>query len=99
MIALAQSQGLAAAQRATSAAAVRKATQDVSAGIDQLQREENDLLVKRRSADETWANGLIIAIYHPVGDRRPACWPGFVCASVRRRVARARHAEALDRST
>jgi signal transduction histidine kinase len=96
LIALARSQGLAAAQHATSVEAVRKATLQVSVGIDQLQREENELLVKRRSADETWANGLIIAfITLFVTVVSVLAW---LCLRVRSEMrSRARHAEALDR--
>jgi len=96
LIALAQSQGLAAAQRATSAEAVRKSAQEVSSGIDQLQREEKDLLVKRRSADETWANGLIVASITLLVTVVSVL--GWLCLRVRSETrARARHAEALDR--
>jgi signal transduction histidine kinase len=96
LIALARSQGLAAAQHATSGEVVRKATLEVSVGIDQLQREENDLLIKRRSADETWANGLIIAfITLFVSVVSVLAW---LCLRVRSEThSRARHAEALDR--
>ena len=96
LIALAQSQGLAAAQRDPISEDVHKATLQVSAQINQLEHEESKLLAKRRGADAAWANGLIAAfstlLLTVVGV--------LVWLSLRVRTetrARARHAEALDR--
>jgi light-regulated signal transduction histidine kinase (bacteriophytochrome) len=94
---VAQTQGLAAAQRASISEAVRTATLNVSAGIDELKRAESDLLAARRSEDDYWANGLIVAFgILLLTVLSMLTWLG-------RRVradthARARHAEALDRA-
>ena len=97
LIEVVQTQGLAAAQRNSISGEVRKATLDVSARIDQLQREESELLAARRGEDENWANGLIVGLcILLVTVLSTLSWLG-------RRVradtqARARHAEALDRA-
>jgi signal transduction histidine kinase len=97
LIEVAQTQGLAAAQRASISEAVRTATLNVSAGIDELKRAESDLLAARRSEDDYWANGLIVAFgILLLTVLSMLTWLG-------RRVradthARARHAEALDRA-
>jgi signal transduction histidine kinase len=96
LIALAQSQGLATAQRAPLSEDVHKATLQVSAQIDQLQREETELLVKRRGDDAAWANGLIaVFIVLLVSVISVLVWLGLRVRTETR--ARARHAEALDR--
>ena len=96
LIALAQSQGLPAAQRSSISEDVHKATLQVGAQIEQLQREESDLLAKRRGEDETWANGLIVAfITLLVSVIGVLVWLSLRVRTETR--ARARHAEALDR--
>jgi signal transduction histidine kinase len=95
LISVAQTQGLAAAQQAPISEDVHRATLDVSARIDQLKREESDLLAARRGEDEAWANGLIVAFcILLVTVLSMVVWLG-------RRVraetgVRARHAAALD---
>ncbi len=96
LIALAQSHGLAVAQRAPLTEDVHKATLRVSVQIDELQHEESKLLAKRRGEDAAWSHGLIAAfvtlLVTVVG---VLAW---LCLRVRSETrARARHAAALDR--
>lgn len=97
LLELAQTQGLSAAQRATISGDVRTATSDANSRIDQLGREEKDLLIARRGADQAWANGLIVA--SGVLLVTVVSMLTWLCLRVRADArARARHAEALDRS-
>jgi len=97
LIEVARIQGLAAAQRASFSEEVRKATLDVNTRIDQLKREENDLLAARRSEDELWANGLIGAFcILLVTVLATVTWLARRVRAENR--ARARHVEALDRA-
>jgi len=97
LIDVARIQGLAAAQRASFSADVRKATLDVNARIEQLKREENDLLAARRGEDELWANGLIGAFcILLVTVLATVTWLARRVRAENR--ARARHVEALDRA-
>lgn len=95
-IALARSQGLPAAQRATIAQDVRQVTLEVGAAIARLQREESELLAQRRAADESDANWLIAAcitlLVTVVG---VLAW--LVLRVRAETQARARHAATLDR--
>lgn len=96
LIALGQSQGLAAAQHAPISEDVHQVTSQVSAQIDQLQREETKLLAQRHREDGAWATGLIATfitlLVTVVG---VLAW---LCLRVRVETrARARHAESLDR--
>jgi len=97
LIALAQAQGLASAQRDSMSEQVRQITANVSARIEQLRREESTLLAARRSADEAWANGLIAALcFLLLTVLSMLTW---LCLRVRSETrARARHAEALNRA-
>jgi light-regulated signal transduction histidine kinase (bacteriophytochrome) len=76
---------------------VRKATLDANARIDQLKREENDLLAARRAEDELWANGQIVAFcILLVTVLATVTWLARRVRAENR--ARARHVEALDRA-
>lgn len=96
LIDVAQTQGLAAAQRDPISEDVRNATAKASSEIDQLQKEEIDLLAARRGEDQAWANGLIAALC--VLLLTVASMLTWLCLRVRAEArARARHVEALDR--
>ena len=95
LIALAQSQGMAAAQRATISADVRQATANASSQIARLKKEEIDLLAVRRGDDEAWANGLIITFCVLLATVISLlAWLSLRVGAEMR--ARARHAAALD---
>jgi len=96
LIDLSQTHGSAADQRATISDDLRNATLDANSRIGQLQKEERDLLVARRGADQAWANGLIaVFCILLVTVVSMLTW---LCLRVRAEArARAHHAEALDR--
>jgi signal transduction histidine kinase len=96
LIEMAQTRGLAAAQRDPISEDVRNATAKVSSEIDQLQKEEGNLLAARQGEDQLWANGLIAAFC--VLLITVVSMLTWLCLRVRAEsLARARHAEALDR--
>ncbi|MBS0419328.1 MAG: CHASE3 domain-containing protein [Proteobacteria bacterium] len=96
LIGLAQARGLAAAQRDPISEDVGKATVQVGSEIDQLRKEESDLLAARRGEDELWANGLIAAFCILL--ITVVSMLTWLCLRVRAEArARARHADALDR--
>ena len=56
LIVMAKTEGMATAQKSTSAKEIRAATLLASTKIDELQREEDNLLASRRGTDERLAN-------------------------------------------
>jgi len=96
LIEMAQTRGLAAAQRAPISGDVRNATAQASGKIDQLQKEEGDLLATRRGEDLVWANGLVAAFCILL--LTVVSMLTWLCLRVRAEArARGRHVESLDR--